>query len=143
MEMQNGWNTFEIGTILRPFEGSVTDVANTLPEDRSYSQSNSYSASVADWRIEKPIFHAEHCIDCQFCWIYCPDMSIISRDKKMVSIDYEYCKGCGICVEVCPTTPKALLMFQNNKMKLKHCHSGPKKRKKKQRINNGRNNGIT
>jgi NAD-dependent dihydropyrimidine dehydrogenase PreA subunit len=26
-------------------------------------------------------------------------------------IDYEHCKGCGICVEVCPTNPKSLLMF--------------------------------
>lgn len=131
MEMQNGWNTFEIGTILRPFEGAVTNVANTLPEDRSYSQSNSYSASVADWRIEKPIFHAEHCIDCQFCWIYCPDMSIISRDKKMVSIDYEHCKGCGICVEVCPTTPKALLMFPEQQDETQALSQWPQKEKKK------------
>jgi pyruvate ferredoxin oxidoreductase delta subunit len=23
----------------------------------------------------------------------------------------DHCKGCGICVEVCPTNPKSLLMF--------------------------------
>jgi len=107
--LENGWNTFEIGTILRPFEGSVKDVVNTLPEDRNYSKSNSFSMSVADWRIEKPLLNLEECIHCQFCWIYCPDMSIISRDKKMVAIDFDHCKGCGICVEVCPTN--ALLMF--------------------------------
>ncbi|MCW8837644.1 MAG: 4Fe-4S binding protein, partial [Thiovulaceae bacterium] len=48
---------------------------------------------------------------CQFCWVYCPDISIISRDKKMVGVDMDHCKGCGICVEVCPTNPKSLLMF--------------------------------
>lgn len=108
-EMQNGWDTFEIGSILRPFDGSVKDIANTLPENRTYSQANSFSISVADWRIEKPLLNLDECIHCQFCWIYCPDMSIISRDKKMVSIDFDHCKGCGICVEVCPTN--ALLMF--------------------------------
>jgi pyruvate ferredoxin oxidoreductase delta subunit len=29
----------------------------------------------------------------------------------MLGIDYDHCKGCGVCVEVCPTNPKSLLMF--------------------------------
>jgi len=107
----NGWDEFEIGAMLRSFDGEVKDIATTLQEDRNYSSSNSFTASVADWRIEKPIFNKDYCIDCQFCWIYCPDISIISRDKKMIGIDMDHCKGCGICVEVCPTNPKSLLMF--------------------------------
>lgn len=132
---ENGWNTFEIGTILRPFEGPASDVANIQPEDRSYSQSNSFNVSVADWRIEKPLFNKEHCIDCQFCWIYCPDMSIISRDKKMVGIDYDHCKGCGICVEVCPTTPKSLLMFPEQKDEDAALSEWPAKEKKEAKEN--------
>ena len=128
--LQNGWDTFEIGTILRPFEGSISDASAILPEDRLYSQSNSFSASVADWRIEKPLFNKDLCIDCQFCWIYCPDMSIISRDKKMVAVDYDHCKGCGICVQVCPTTPKALLMFPEQKDEETALLEWPKKEKK-------------
>ncbi len=108
----NGWNDFEIGAMLRSFEKPVSGVATILQEDRPYSPNNSFTASVADWRIEKPIFNKDYCIDCQFCWIYCPDISIISRDKKMVGVDYDHCKGCGICVEVCPTNPKSLLMFE-------------------------------
>jgi pyruvate ferredoxin oxidoreductase delta subunit len=106
-----GWDEFEIGAMLRSFDGKIEDIAGTRQEDRAYSQSNSFSASVADWRIEKPIFAKDYCIDCQFCWIYCPDISIIARDKKMIGIDMDHCKGCGICVEVCPTNPKSLLMF--------------------------------
>ena len=30
----------------------------------------------------------------------------------MIGVDYDHCKGCGICVEVCPTNPKSLLMFE-------------------------------
>ena len=107
----NGWDEFEIGAMLRSFDGEVKDIATTLQEDRNYSSNNSFTASVADWRIEKPVFNKDFCIDCQFCWIYCPDISIISRDKKMIGIDMDHCKGCGICVEVCPTNPKSLLMF--------------------------------
>ena len=106
-----GWDEFEIGAMLRTFDGKIDDIAGTRQEDRAYSQSSSFSASVADWRIEKPVFNKDFCIDCQFCWIYCPDMSIIARDKKMIGIDMDHCKGCGICVEVCPTNPKSLLMF--------------------------------
>lgn len=114
--MENGWDDgFEIGAALKPFEEEVENVSGIMPENRAYTKDSSFTASVADWRIEKPIFHADYCIHCQFCWIYCPDMSIISRDKKFVEVDYEHCKGCGICVEVCPTTPKSLLMFAEQK----------------------------
>ena len=106
-----GWDEFEIGAMLRSFDGKIDDIAGTLQEDRAYSQNNSFVASVADWRIEKPVFNKDFCIDCQFCWVYCPDISIISRDKKMIGVDMDHCKGCGICVEVCPTNPKSLLMF--------------------------------
>ncbi|MDP1785222.1 MAG: 4Fe-4S binding protein [Sulfuricurvum sp.] len=127
---KKGWDGFEIGAMLRSFDGSVQDIATTLPEDRPYSQSNSFTASVADWRIEKPLFNKDYCIDCQFCWIYCPDMSIIARDKKMVGIDFDHCKGCGICVEVCPTNPKSLLMFAEQQDEDIALAQWPKKEKK-------------
>ena len=106
-----GWDEFEIGAMLRSFDGPIRDVALIPQEERNYSPNNSFTASVADWRIEKPIFNKDYCIDCQFCWVYCPDVSIVSRDKKMLGVDYDHCKGCAICVEVCPTNPKSLLMF--------------------------------
>lgn len=108
---KKGWDEFEIGAMLRSFNGSIDDIAGTPQMDRNYSENNSYTASVADWRLIKPIFNKDYCIDCQFCWIYCPDVSIIARDKKMIGVDMDHCKGCGICVEVCPTNPKSLLMF--------------------------------
>jgi pyruvate ferredoxin oxidoreductase delta subunit len=111
MMANKGWDEFEIGAMLRSFDGKIDDIAGIAQMDRSYSPNNSYTASVADWRLVKPVFNKDYCIDCQFCWIYCPDVSIISRDKKMIGVDMDHCKGCGICVEVCPTNPKSLLMF--------------------------------
>ncbi|MBD3798603.1 4Fe-4S dicluster-binding protein [Sulfuricurvum sp.] len=127
---KKGWDGFEIGAMLRSFEGAVSGIATILPEDRPYSASNSFTASVADWRIKKPLFNKEYCIDCQFCWVYCPDLSIISRDKKMVGIDFDHCKGCGICVEVCPTNPKSLLMFAEQQNEDEALANWPKKEKK-------------
>lgn len=98
-----GWSEFEAGATLFSFEGD--------PAKRKHHLNNSIHHSVADWRILKPVFNEEHCIHCQFCWVWCPDTSIISKDKKFDHIDYMHCKGCGICVDVCPTNPKSLLMF--------------------------------
>jgi len=108
-----GWDELVPGAILFSFDKELEkDAAEILPEDRPYAETNSYTAYVGDWRVLKPVYNRDLCIDCQFCWIYCPDISIISRDKKMIGVDYDHCKGCGICVEVCPTNPKSLLMFE-------------------------------
>jgi pyruvate ferredoxin oxidoreductase delta subunit len=108
-----GWDELLPGAILFSFDEELEkDPAEILPEERPYAETNSHEAYVGDWRVLKPVYNRDLCIDCQFCWIYCPDISIISRDKKMIGVDYDHCKGCGICVEVCPTNPKSLLMFE-------------------------------
>ena len=38
-----GWDEFEIGAMLRSFDGKIEDIAGTRQEDRAYSQSNSFS----------------------------------------------------------------------------------------------------
>lgn len=46
-------------------------------------------------------FHCGSCNLCGNCWLFCPDMSILESDGHL-EIDYEFCKGCGICAEECP-----------------------------------------
>ncbi len=55
-----------------------------------------------DWRSEKPEWDEGKCKQCLICWLYCPDSSIIVEDGKMTGINYDYCKGCGICAKECP-----------------------------------------
>ncbi len=129
---KKGWDEFEIGAMLRTFNGKIDDIAGTQQQDRDYSQNSSYTASVADWRLIKPIFNKDYCIDCQFCWVYCPDVSIISRDKKLIGVDMDHCKGCGICVEVCPTNPKSLLMFPEQSDEETEIANWPKKDEKEE-----------
>lgn len=63
-----------------------------------------------DWRSFKPVLNPQKCIHCLFCWVYCPDSSIVIKDGKMAGFLYEYCKGCGICADECP--PKAIEMVR-------------------------------
>ncbi|MFQ5512131.1 MAG: NAD(P)-binding protein [Candidatus Krumholzibacteriia bacterium] len=41
------------------------------------------------------------CDGCDNCWVFCPDVAI-SREDGVYTIDYDYCKGCLICVQECP-----------------------------------------
>ena len=106
-----GWDEVTQGSVLESFDGDATAIVHQKAEERTYSGYNSYTATVASWRVNKPVFNIDVCIDCQNCWVWCPDSSIISRDKQMLGIDYDHCKGCEVCSEVCPTNPKSLLMF--------------------------------
>ncbi len=62
-----------------------------------------------DWRTFKPVIDQSKCTKCLTCWIFCPDDSIV-WDGNTVQVDYRYCKGCGICAEMCPV--KAITMVK-------------------------------
>ena len=49
----------------------------------------------------KRCFSCGTCTACDNCYIYCPEPSI-SRDDGVYTIDFDYCKGCGVCFEECP-----------------------------------------
>lgn len=46
--------------------------------------------------------HCGDCFSCGNCFNYCPDAAILVDDQGRIRIDYDYCKGCGICAEECP-----------------------------------------
>ncbi|MEM4663021.1 MAG: pyruvate synthase subunit PorD [Candidatus Diapherotrites archaeon] len=65
------------------------------------------------WRSFRPIIDKNKCVKCGTCWAFCPDNSIKKNSDGTFSIDYEYCKGCGICANECPL--KAIMMEPESK----------------------------
>ena len=44
------------------------------------------------------------CFECDNCFGVCPDNAVVKLDPgQRYEIDYEYCKGCGVCAEECPS----------------------------------------
>lgn len=82
-----------------------------LPEGDVLKAGTALQFHTGDWRSKKPLKDEKTCINCLFCYIYCPDSAIKVKDGKVTEIDYNYCKGCGICENVCPVKPvKAIKM---------------------------------
>jgi 2-oxoacid:acceptor oxidoreductase delta subunit (pyruvate/2-ketoisovalerate family) len=44
-----------------------------------------------------------NCFECDNCYGVCPDNAVIKLGPgKRFAFNYDYCKGCGICVQECP-----------------------------------------
>jgi 2-oxoacid:acceptor oxidoreductase delta subunit (pyruvate/2-ketoisovalerate family) len=44
-----------------------------------------------------------NCFECDNCYGVCPDNAVIKRGPgKRFEFNYDYCKGCGICMSECP-----------------------------------------
>ena len=71
---------------------------------------NAIEYETGSWRSMRPIRDDDKCINCLRCWIFCPDSSIIVEDGKVVDIDLDHCKGCGICAYECPPKVQAITM---------------------------------
>ena len=56
------------------------------------------------WRTGvRPSVDHSKCVDCLLCWLHCPDSAVMLRQEAFDGFDYDFCKGCEICAEVCPT----------------------------------------
>ncbi len=82
--MIKGWKELKIGGVIT--EPGSSEKYNT-----------------GEWRAWRPVFEADKCVNCMLCWVFCPDSCILVSEEKMVGVDYDHCKGCGICAHECPT----------------------------------------
>jgi pyruvate ferredoxin oxidoreductase delta subunit len=88
------WRELTIGTINLDAGNSVKNLTGT-------------------WRSgKKPQFIEEKCIQCFFCWLYCPHSAILVEGDEVKGINYDYCTGCGMCSVECPTKEKAIVMVK-------------------------------
>jgi len=107
---------------MAPHAGSVSEGAETgardyatpdwieLPIDPArisapdiHAAATSVEVRTGLWRTTRPIIDDEHCKRCSWiCSTLCPDGAIDVDAQGTPSIDYDHCKGCLVCVAVCP-----------------------------------------
>jgi 2-oxoacid:acceptor oxidoreductase delta subunit (pyruvate/2-ketoisovalerate family) len=70
---------------------------------------SSLSFMTGDWKTYMPVRDLEKCTKCLMCVLYCPDGAIKwMPELGKIEFDLNFCKGCGICANECPT--KAITM---------------------------------
>jgi len=70
-----------------------------------YPESAAYEAGFlvtknAGWRSVRPVINEKNCSGCLRCYLHCPD-GVIFQKGEAIGIDYDFCKGCGICAKIC------------------------------------------
>ena len=56
------------------------------------------------WRTLRPVIKYERCNNCWWiCSSFCPDSAINVTNEGEPKVDYDHCKGCMICVAICPS----------------------------------------
>jgi len=72
---------------------------NDYPTGPSYECGHLVTKN-AGWRTFKPQIELDKCKNCLRCYLVCPD-GVIFKTTEKVAIDYDFCKGCGICAHEC------------------------------------------
>ena len=65
---------------------------------------SSWQNPTGTWRIQSPFYMKDKCVRCLRCWWSCPEGTIKRQQDDYMRWDYRYCKGCGICANVCPAS---------------------------------------
>jgi len=63
---------------------------------------NAREAKKVSFRNLKPVTDYSRCIKCGRCWMSCPDIAYEKNQDGTFKNLERYCKGCGICANVCP-----------------------------------------
>jgi pyruvate ferredoxin oxidoreductase gamma subunit len=73
----------------------------SAPEIRA--SATSVQTKTGAWRTARPVVDFARCNRCTWvCSTMCPDSAIQVTADHRPEIDYDHCKGCLICVAVCP-----------------------------------------
>jgi len=74
-----------------------------IPERvQNFEEVYSGFSEAAALREAQRCFSCGTCPECDNCLVFCPDAAISRAEGGRYKINYDYCKGCGICVAECP-----------------------------------------
>ena len=88
------------------FEHQLRERMDELPVEgkkrRSFDEVNLGFSKEAVVREAARCFRCGVCNFCENCYSFCPDSAIWKKDElNALEINYEFCKGCGICAHEC------------------------------------------
>jgi pyruvate ferredoxin oxidoreductase gamma subunit len=86
------WDEIPIGVSLR----------RTVHDEEEVGPASTWQHRTGRWKWSTPLYKKEKCIRCLRCWWSCPDAAIIRQDDDYMRWELDYCKGCGICADICP-----------------------------------------
>ena len=79
-----------------------------LPKAKVSKRTGSFGEVNLGFNEETAVEEARRCFNCGVCnlcdncYIFCLDVAIQKgKEGELNLIDYDYCKGCGICMEEC------------------------------------------
>jgi len=96
------------------FEELNMDYFETLPRQKEHKQTRrerikGFAEVTSSLEDRTALYEAERCFscgtcnECENCYVFCPDASILRGEEKIShDVDYDFCKGCGICFTECP-----------------------------------------
>ena len=93
----------EINTFYFPHEKRVK--IPHMKVDSSVSTFKEVNKTISDALALEEVercFSCGTCLHCDVCMTFCPDVAISKDEAGEYVIDYDHCKGCGICVNECP-----------------------------------------
>jgi len=73
---------------------------NVLPFDQRQTSFDEVRQGLDNVEEAKRCLSCGVCNSCDRCVTYCPD-GVLKRVGKDIVFDYDYCKGCGVCVSEC------------------------------------------
>jgi pyruvate ferredoxin oxidoreductase delta subunit len=73
----------------------------TLPKG-AVPYKSSLENKTGDWGVAKPIIDHTKCTKCTLCHFFCPEGAIKVRADGYTEVNFDYCKGCGVCANECP-----------------------------------------
>jgi len=83
--------------ITLPFESAAASAPDV------FGAATSVEVRTGLWRTMRPVIRHDRCGKCVWvCSTFCPDSAISADADGRPQIDYDHCKGCLVCVAVCP-----------------------------------------
>ena len=77
----------------------LNSVVTQIPVGPAYKAGQLVDVS-SGMRTFRPVIDQDKCKHCLRCFLVCPD-GTIDKSEANLEIDYDYCKGCGICAKAC------------------------------------------